>query len=135
MKNIKTFQENSEIFRYLLDEFQDQSKVILARSSTTEKPFSDIDVYVYGDKKKKPYYEIAILQDKLLLITIYFYSYKTGEFVNLPENVEVIYGEYNKNLRYDFLRRAYNQEEKIKRQTRLITNFVFEYLQHAKKKK
>ena len=124
MKSINCFQTNSEIFRYLLDGFGSQSKIILVRHLIPKKPskmISDLDVGVYGSRKKKTYHEFALLQDKVFLMSVYFYGYKPGEVVNPPKDIEVIKGEYNKNLNLDFPKEVYHEE-------RIVTNFIFWYL-------
>ena|SRR3989344_3778836 len=131
MKNINRFQTKSSIFEYLIDEFGSQSNVILVRGSRTKKSakmLSDIDVGVYSSRKKKPYYEMALLHNKFLFITIYFYGYKAGEVINPPKDVEIIYGKYNKNLKPDFTKDTYNSKEKIRREGQLVTDFLFKYL-------
>src|SRR3989344_5559305 len=91
------FKNKKEIFNYIKKKFK-KSKLILTRSSSVNKKlkaFYDIDVEVYLNKLKKPYYEIVPLRNKPVLLTVYFYKYKKGKITKEPDNIKILKGDYN----------------------------------------
>lgn len=134
---MEIFQNKKELFDYLIEKFSNESKIILIRGSTAKgniKQFSDIDVEIYSDKLKKPYYNIAFVGKKLILISVYFYKFKDGKKIKEPKNVSIIYGEYNSEIKPDFSEDKYSPKEKIKRECQLLIDFFFKYLRHKNKK-
>ena len=131
-----TFQSKDELFGYLVRKFKSGNNVILIRGSTahgTLKQFSDVDVEIY-EKSRKPYYDIAFVGSKLILVTIYFYPYKAGKPCFFEDNVRVLYGEYNDNLKPIFKKDTYNSGEKTIRECQLLIDSFFKYLRTKDKK-
>jgi len=134
---MKKFNNKKKVFEYLKKLFSKDGKIILVRGSTATKfirQFSDFDVEVYSSKLKKPYYEIAFVKNKPVLITVYFYKYNQGKKIKEPKNVKVIYGEYNSSIKPNFSKDTYTSKQKIKRECQLVTDFMFTYLRHKDKK-
>jgi len=71
-----------------------------------------------------------LLNQKIILISAYFYKFKKGEKTDTPKNIKLIYGEYNKNLSPNYKKDNYNQKQKIKRECQLAIDFFFKYLRH-----
>ncbi len=135
-KPIKGFNTKEEIFKYLKKLFAQKSKIILIRGSSANreiKKFSDLDIEVYSEKLRKPYYEIAFLKNKPLLISVYFYKYKQGKKIKEPKNVKVLYGEYNNSIKPTFSKDKYNNKQKIQRECQLAVDFMFKYLRTKNK--
>lgn len=129
-REIKIFQNKSEIYQYIKKKYP-KANTILIRGSTTKKPikkFSDFDIEIWGEKIKKPYYEIAFFKDKPILISAYFYKYRKGKEIKIPSGVKIIYGKYGNKIKPDFSEDFYNKEEEIKRECQLVTDFLFKYL-------
>ena len=116
---MKNFNNKKQIFEYLIKKFSKDSKIILIRGSTAKgkiKQFSDIDIEIYSTNLKKPYYEIAFVGRKIILISVYFYKFKEGEKTREPKNVKIIYGNYNNEIKPDFSKDRYSHKEKVKRE-------------------
>lgn len=137
------FSNKKEIFTYIKKKFSKQSKLILMRGSTAlnrPKKFSDFDIEAYKNKPKKPYYEIALLKQKPILLSVYFYKYKKGKKLKKPKNTKIIFGTYNKSVEKDFnaqkhfAKDSYTKKEKTKRECQLVTDFLFKYLRSKNKK-
>ena len=127
---IKKFRNKEKVFDYLKKTFS-KSKIILIRGSSAKKPiknFSDIDVEIYSNNPRKPYYEIVFIRDMPVLISAYFYKFKKGDILKTPNNIKIINGEYNKSIKPDFSKEPYNNKEKIKRECQLAIDFMFKYL-------
>ena len=134
---MKKFNTKKEVFSYITNIFS-KCQVILIRGSTAfgrVKNFSDFDVEAYGNFIQKPIYELVFLKDKITLITIYFYKFKKGK-TTIPKekNVKILKGIHNENLRPDFSKDKYSQEEKIKRECQLLIDFMFKYLRSKDEK-
>ncbi len=68
-------------------------------------------------------------------MTIHFYRYKEGDLCKPQEdNIRVLKGDYNVNIQPDFSKDTYSQEEKIKRECQLLTDFMFKYLRTKNQK-
>jgi len=140
--NMEHFINKQEVFEYIKKRFSKESKLILVRGSTATKPakkFSDFDIEVWGSKLKKPYYEIALLKEKPILITTYYYNFKDGKEIQKPHNVKILFGVYNKEIEKSFnspehfAKDSYTPKEKIKRECQLLTDFFFKYLRSGDK--
>jgi hypothetical protein len=132
---MKKFKDKKQVLEYI--KRIAKGRVILIRGSTANKPvknFSDFDVEVYGNKLKKPCYEIIFLGEKIVLISIYYYKYKIGREIKLPKNVKVIYGKYNDKLIPNFIKDKYTPKQKIKRECQMLIDFMFKYLRTKDKK-
>ena len=130
---INKYKNKKDLYEYIEKKLSKNSALILIRGSTAKKKikrFSDFDIEVYGKKIKKPYYEIALIKGKPILISAYFYRYKRGKKIKGPSNTKIIYGEYNDKINSTFSKDNYNQKEKIKRECQLITDFLFKYLRN-----
>jgi predicted nucleotidyltransferase len=139
LTKIENFDKQERILKYIVGTFSKESEVILIRGSTAHKKaklFSDFDIEVYTKNKlKKPYYEIALLKDKLVLISVYFYKYVNGKPTSrLQSNVKVLYGQFNDKLNPEFSKDKYNSEEKTKRECQLLLDFFLKYLRTKDKK-
>ena len=139
---MERFINKKEVFEYIKNKFFKESKLILVRGSTATKPvkkFSDFDIEVWGNEIKKPYYEIAFLKEKPILITIYYYKFKDGKEIKKPRNVKILFGVYNKeidksfNSPEHFAKDKYTSKEKIKRECQLLVDFFFKYLRSGEK--
>ena len=131
------FKNKKEIFDYIKKKFEKESKLILIRGSASNKnlkKFSDIDVEVYSNKLKKPYYEIIFLKEKPILVSVYFEKYKTGKKIKESYNVKVLSGKYNNKIKPDFSKENYNNKQKIKRDCQLCVDFLFKYIRSKDKR-
>ncbi|MAF36121.1 hypothetical protein CL622_03325 [archaeon] len=131
------FDNKKTVFEYIKNKFSEKSKLILIRGSMATKPiknYFDFDIEIYGDKLKKPYYEIAFVREKLVLISVYFYKYKEGEDAKSHPNIKILYGKYNDNIKPNFNKETYDNEEKIKRECQLVVDFFFKYLRTKEEK-
>ena len=127
---INRFYNKKGIYNYIKNKFS-ESKIILIRGSAAKKPaknFSDIDIEIWGEKVKKPYYEIVFFKNKPILISAYFYKYASGKNVQAPLDIKIIYGKYNNKIKPYFSKDIYNKKDKIKRECQLVTDFLFKYL-------
>ena len=134
---MKGFKSKEEVFIYLKKKFSKESKLILLRGSTATKPakkFSDFDIEVYGNKSKKPSYELAFLKEKPILLSVYFYKYSEGEKIQKPLNVKIIFGRYTDKIKPNFSKDTYTDKEKIRRECQLVIDFLFKYLRCGDKK-
>lgn len=134
---IRSFNNKSKVFDYIRRNFKKSNKLIIVRGSTAIKPiknFSDIDVEIYGNKIKNEHYELVFVKNKLVLISIHYYLYKNGESIQIPKNVKILYGKYNKNTKPDFSMKKRNNKEMVKRQCQLAIDFFFKYLRSHDKK-
>lgn len=130
------FANKKEVFEYIKYKFIKGSKLILIRGSTATKPirnFSDFDIEVWGSKLKKPYYEIAFLKEKPILISAYFYKHKEGKEIQKPLDVKILYGKYNNKIKPDFSKENYTSKERIKRECQLVIDLFFKYMRSKNK--
>lgn len=139
LKSIPQFKNKEAIFDYIIKKFSKESKIIAVTGSTAHKPikeFSDIDINIWGNPIKKPYYELVFVNKKPVLISIYFYKYKRGKKINPPRKFRILYGKFNDSIELfqgmDALK--YNHKETIKRQCQLIIDFAFKYFRAKDKK-
>ncbi len=97
---MKKFKSKEEVFDYIIKTFKDKyAEAIFIKGSTAHgkiKHFSDIDLEIITKKTRKPYYELALLKDKIFLISAYFYW--RGKSVKVPKNVKVLYGGYSSDV-------------------------------------
>ena len=131
------FINEKDVFEYIKKKFSKESKLILVRGSTATKPakkFGDFDIEIWTNKLKKPYYEIAFIKEKPILISAYFYKYQEGKDIQKPSNVKILYGKYNDKIKPDLSKDTYNNKEKIKRECQLLVDFFFKYLRTKDKK-
>jgi len=111
--------------------------LILVRGSTATKSikkFSDFDIEVWTNKPRKPYYEIAFVKEKPILISVYFYKYKEGKEIQEPPNIKILFGKYNDKIKPSFSKETYKHRRKIKRECQLVVDFFFKYLRTKNKK-
>jgi len=109
---MKKFKDKKQVLKYLQRLFGNNEFAIIGSASNKSfKNFLDIDIEVYG-KFDKPYYEIILVGNKLILISAYFYKDKK----NKPK------------------KDTYNSKQKIKRECQLAIDFMFKYLRTKNKK-
>ena len=131
------FINEKEVFEYIKKKFSNESKLILVRGSTATKPakkFGDFDIEIWTIKTKKPYYEIAFIKEKPILISAYFYKYKEGKEIQKPSSIKILHGKYNDKIKPNFCKDSYTHKEKIKRECQLLVDFLFKYLRTKDKK-
>ena len=131
---MQQFKSKKEVFNYIKQKFLAEGvEGIVIQGSTTKgkiKDFSDIDIIVFNNKKLKPYYELCLVNNKMVLITAYFY--KPGKIEKTPKNEVVLYGnsysqiEHKGNL-------DYTKEERIKRANQMFLDCLFKYLRSRDK--
>lgn len=126
---MKQFNTKENAFLYLKNKFfsKDVKGIVVVGSTVTEKirRFSDIDVVIFNEKPQKPDYELCLIGDKLVLITVYFY--KAGNEAKIPKNGKILYGHYysqiehKENLNYDRVGR-------IKRDNQMFLDGLFKFI-------
>lgn len=129
------FDNKTKLFDWLVQSID--GKVILVRGSTAFGPvkkFSDFDIEVWGEKKRDEYYDVIVVGNKITLLTINFYKYKSGPKIKKPKNIRVLKGLYNKNLEPEFTRETRTGDRKVKRECQLLLDFMFKYLRSGDKK-
>ena len=132
----KDFSSKDEIFNYITQEFANENDLVLIRGSTAYgeiKPFSDVDVEIYSQKRDKPHYEIVFYKDNPVLLTIYFYIYEDAQHCEPPKNVKILQGVYNSKIESIFEEAiqqndSYTNEKLITRKCQLILDFFFKYM-------
>src|SRR3989338_6388405 len=108
--NIKHFDSKEKLFNFIKIKFSLRDQVILVRGSATYsnlKFYSDVDIEIYGEKKK-PYYEIIFLNKRLILLNIYFYNLIKGKDMSPPANVKILHEFFNSKIEPDFSKDTYN---------------------------
>lgn len=131
MNKIKRFNSKQEVIGYIIKKFKNKSNVIVIQGSTAHKPlknFSDIDFETYCLKKHRPHYEIVLVKNKPILITVYSQKYSAGKIIPPPSNVKVVYGKYNDKLLPDFSKDKWTMKEKVIRESQLAIDFIFKYI-------
>ncbi|SRR3989344_6339188 len=132
---MRKFKTKEETFLYIKNKFVSKDVVGIAVVGSTAKgkikKFSDIDIVVFNTKKLKPYYELCLIKDKLVLITAYFY--RPGEIIGIPENGRIIYGNYYSQIEHKG-NLNYNQKERIKRDNQMFLDGFFKFLRSGDKK-
>ncbi len=134
---MKNFDNKKEVFEYIKKKFNKESRLILVRGSTATKPakkFDDFDIEIWTNEIKKPYYEIAFVKEKPILISVYFYKYNEGKEIQKPQNVKILHGKYNNKIKPNINKDTYTNKERIKRECQLIVDFFFKYLRTKDKK-
>lgn len=131
---MKQFKSKEEIFNYIKNKvLRKDVRGIVVVGSTAKgkiKNFSDIDVVVFNEKNLKPFYELCLVNKKIVLITIYFYKY--GKIVKVPKNGKVIYGhnfeqiEHKDNLKY-------NKKQRAIRDNQMFLDGLFKFLRSKDK--
>ena len=126
---MKQFKSKKEVFNYIKNKFLEKDvKGIVVVGSTAKgkiKNFSDIDVVIFNEKNLKPFYELCLVNNNLILITIYFYKF--GKIAKLPKNGKIIYGdnyeqiEHKNNLKY-------NNKQRIIRDNQMFLDGLFKFL-------
>ena len=132
---MKEFKTKEETFQYIKNKFLSDDVVgIVVVGSTAKgkiKNFSDIDVVVFNKKLLKPYYELCLIENKLVLITAYFYDF--GNKIELPKNGRIIYGDYYSQIEPKG-NLNYNDAEGIKRNNQMFIDGFFKFLRSKDKK-
>lgn len=131
---MQEFKSKKEVFEYITKKFKTKDvKGIVIVGSTAKgsiKQFSDIDVVVFNNKPLKPYYELCLIDKKIVLITIYFYN--AGRVKNIPKNGEILYGNYFEQIEHKG-NLNYNKENRIKRDNQMLLDGLFKYLRSKDK--
>jgi len=131
------FSNEEGVFEYIKKNYGKEGKLILVRGSTSTRPakkFDDFDIEIWTNKVREPYYEIVLIKEEPILISVYFYKYKEGGDIQKPSNVKVLQGKYNCRIKPVFTKYTYTNKEKIKRECQLLTDFFFKYLRTKDKK-
>jgi hypothetical protein len=111
--NMKKFKDKKEVFQYIKRIFKKYEVCVEGSSNKKSlKNFSDIDVDVFG-KNARPYYEIVLVGNKLVLISAYFYKNKKNK---------------------SSIKDKYNNKQKIRRECQLTIDFMFKYLRTKNEK-
>lgn len=127
----------TEVFEYVLKKFKNDSEVITLGGSSRNKPlkdFSDMDFNIFSKKYFKPYYEIVLVNNKPILITVYSQKFFRGNEITPPKNQLVLFGRYNDNLKIDYSISKYEGRGKIVRECQLAVDFLFKYTRSNNKK-
>lgn len=126
MKILKT---KKQVFDYIKRKYliMGKTKSILIKGSSVNsdlREFSDIDVEVYQEEKRKPEYEIVLVGGNLVLITTYFYKPGKKLKSNLKNSL-LIHGDYYEPIENQG---DYTEEERKVRDNQLFLDFLFKYL-------
>lgn len=126
---MKKFKSKKDLFDYIKNKFLEKDlKGIIVIGSTAKgkiKNFSDIDIVIFNEKNLKPFYELCLVNKKLVLITVYFY--KSGKVTKVPKNGKIIYGnnyeqiEHKNNLKY-------SKEKRTIRDNQMFLDGLFKFL-------
>ncbi|MBU2503935.1 MAG: nucleotidyltransferase domain-containing protein [Nanoarchaeota archaeon] len=109
---IQKFQNQNQLVNNLSKKFgKYEIEIVGSSAKKLLKHYSDIDIDIYGIEKK-PYYELIFMDNKLVLLTVYFY----------------------KSKKYKNKKETYNAQEKIKRECQLVIDFMFKYLRSKDKR-
>ena len=133
---MRAFANKTAVFEHLKKKFAKGSKLIIVKGSTVTKPvrrFSDFDVEVWCKKPRKPYYEIAFVRAKAILISAYFYRYKEGKQAQTPPNTKILHGKYNSKIRTYFSKESYTPRQITTRECHLVADFMFKYMRSKDK--
>ena len=80
----------------------------------------------------------GFVEEKVVLISVYFYKYVSGKIIKSPKDVKVIKGEYNDKITREFTEvygeGKYNTKERLIRDCQLVTDFCFKYFRSKDKK-
>lgn len=129
---MKSFKNKKEVFEYIKEKYLEAETILIRGSSVNGeiKEFSDIDVEFYQDNPAKPEYELILVNNKLILITVY--PYKAGKKIkNIPNNVLVLKGDYCEQIDNQ---KYYTKEERRIRDNQLFLDFLFKYIRTKDKK-
>lgn len=131
---MRTFKTKSEIFEYICKRFSEKDvKGIVVKGSAAKKEigqFSDIDIEIYNNKKIKPYYELVLLKDKLILISIYFY--KASKKLQVKDYILVLKGDFFEGIEHKG-NEKYSKQERIIRDNQMLVDCLFKYLRSKDK--
>lgn len=137
---MNTFTSRKELDKYILSFSKDSELAIIRGSTAFREPneFDDLDVEIYSKKEKKPFYEIILYKEKVVLLTIYFYKFQKGNSIE-KESINVLKGEYNDKIdeifeKNFFKKDKYTIKEKIVRENQLVLDFLFKYLRKKEDK-
>lgn len=129
------FSTKESVFNYLKKRFVSKNVLGIAVVGSTAKGkiknYSDIDMVVFNNQKLKPYYELCLIADKLVLITVYFY--KAGKLAKIPKNGKIIYGNYYSQIEYRG-NLKYNRNERMRRDNQMFIDGLFKFLRSKDKK-
>lgn len=132
---MKQFKSKAEVFEYISNKFNSKKvKGIAIVGSTAKKSiknFSDIDVVVFNEKPLKPFYEICLVKENLVLITVYFY--KAGKKTKLPENGKILKGDYFEQIEHK-KSSVYNSKQRAIRDNQMFLDGLFKFLRSKDKK-
>ena len=135
--SINSFKSKTELYNYIKNKFYNSKMILLSGSMVSKKVknFSDFDIEVHmpNGEKKRPYYELIFVSDKLCLLTIYFCKFREGKTIKPPIDKKVIFGNYNNNYRPSG-RNSYTVKQRIRRENQLILDIFFKYIRHREKK-
>ena len=132
---MKNFLTKKQVLDYINNTFlKEDVKGIAICGSTAKgkiKEFSDMDVEIFNSEKLKPYYELILVNNKLCLISIYFY--KAGKETKLPNNASSLYGKYFEKIEHIGNLKYTKKERKI-RNNQMLLDMLFKYIRHKDKK-
>ncbi|MFH1376796.1 MAG: hypothetical protein ABIH25_04120 [Candidatus Woesearchaeota archaeon] len=139
LPRINKFEDKKKLYSYIINKFRN-SMVILVHGSTANKKirnYSDFDVEIYGKNIKKPYYEILFIKEAPVLLSVYFYKYKSGKKTIPKKGIKVIKGDFSNNLDGGITpiygEGKYTSKERLKRDCQLVTDFMFKYFRSKDK--
>ena len=122
---MRRFGSKQEIFNYLVRKFKNKNtkSIIIRGSAATKKlrDFSDVDVEVYTNDLRHPYYEITCLRNNLVLLSVYFY--KPLRKVKKSKG-KLLCGDYYKPVQY---KERYTKEERRIRDNQMLIDMLFKY--------
>lgn len=132
---MKEFKSKAEVFEYISNKFNSKDvKGIAIVGSTAKKAirnFSDIDVDVFNEKQLKPFYELCLVKEKIVLITVYFY--KAGKKAQLPENGKILEGSYFEQIEHK-KSSIYTKKQRAGRDNQMFLDSLFKFLRSKNKK-
>ena len=134
MSEIRHFKDRGELSDYLVEKFIKDNGTVLLRGSMREnevEDFSDFDLEIYMGEERKPYYEIAFVEGKIAVISIWFGLYKEGESGVVPEYIKVLHGEYMPYMGYIGDEGSYEGKDEVRRECQSVVDWLFKYMRNG----
>lgn len=126
---MEQFSSKSKAFKYIKQKFLKKGvKGIVIQGSTAKgkiKRFSDIDIVVFNNKKLKPHYELCLINNKLVLLSAYFY--KLNKIIKPPKNTLILSGNFYSQIEHKG-NSYYTKKERAKRNNQMFLDGLFKYL-------
>lgn len=132
---MKEFKSKTSVFEYISKKFKEQdTQGICVVGSTAKgkiKNFSDIDVVVFNKTGKKPFYELCLVNKKVVLITVYYY--KAGKIEKIPNNGKILCGNYFQQIEHKNDRK-YTLKQRTIRDNQMFLDGFFKFLRSKNKR-